>query len=155
MAEKTPGALNPAVFPPAELAAYIVAVHHGFLRRELPRLHAMSERVAQVHGGHTPSLVEMFRVFVGMETESSSPSVDACRPYRAHVSCTDSTWAFARILASAQAITFRAFSPPEIANSIVAIGGDWGQFWSPLNSAMLSTKFPTKFPTKASPLWYL
>jgi regulator of cell morphogenesis and NO signaling len=69
MAEKTPGALNPAVFPPAELAAYIVAVHHGFLRRELPRLHAMSERVAQVHGGHTPSLVEMFRVFVGMETE--------------------------------------------------------------------------------------
>jgi regulator of cell morphogenesis and NO signaling len=69
VAEKFSPALNPAIFPPAELAAYIVAIHHGFLRRELPRLHAMSERVAHVHGGHTPALVEMFHVFVGMETE--------------------------------------------------------------------------------------
>lgn len=60
---------NPAELPPAELAAYIVDTHHSFLRRELPRLHAMAERVAQVHGSHTPALVEMFRVFVGMEAE--------------------------------------------------------------------------------------
>lgn len=60
---------NPAELPPAELAAYIVETHHAFLWRELPRLFAMSERVAQVHGGHTPSLVELFDVFEGFQEE--------------------------------------------------------------------------------------
>lgn len=63
---------NPAGLPPPELATHIVETHHGFLRRELPRLHAMSERVAQVHGGHTPSLIEMFHVYTGMEAELAS-----------------------------------------------------------------------------------
>ncbi len=63
---------NPADLPPAELASYIVGTHHEFLRRELPRLHAMALRVAQVHGGHTPSLVELFEVFVGLEEELGS-----------------------------------------------------------------------------------
>ncbi len=72
LADKTAPAQNPAELPAHELAAYIVEVHHGFLRRELPRLHAMSERVAQVHGGHTPSLVEMFHVFTGLEAELAS-----------------------------------------------------------------------------------
>ena len=60
---------NPADLPIAELAGYIVETHHGYLYRELPRLHAMSERVAQVHGGHTPSLVEVFDVFCALEKE--------------------------------------------------------------------------------------
>jgi regulator of cell morphogenesis and NO signaling len=72
LSEKSAPAQNPAELPPHELAAYIVETHHGFLRRELPRLHPMSERVAHVHGGHTPSLVEMFHVFTGMEAELSS-----------------------------------------------------------------------------------
>lgn len=54
---------NPALLEPDRLSAYIVEKHHGYLRQELPRLHAMSQRVARVHGGHTPSLVEVFRVF--------------------------------------------------------------------------------------------
>ena len=70
--DKTAPTRNPAELPAHELAAYIVDVHHGFLRNELPRLHAMAQRVAQVHGGHTPSLVELFHVFVGMEEELSS-----------------------------------------------------------------------------------
>ena len=69
LADKTALAQNPAELSAPELADYIVEVHHGFLRRELPRLHAMSERVAQVHGGHTPSLVKMFHVFTGLEDE--------------------------------------------------------------------------------------
>lgn len=69
---KTDPIQNPAQLPPAELAKYIVETHHAFLRRELPRLHAMSERVAQVHGGHTPTLVEMARIFLGLEEELSS-----------------------------------------------------------------------------------
>lgn len=65
-------ARNPAELPPAELAEYIVRTHHAFLRRELPRLHAMSARVAQVHGGHTPSLIELFEVLQGLEEELAS-----------------------------------------------------------------------------------
>jgi len=63
---------NPARLAPAELIAYIVAKHHGFLRRELPRLHAMALRVAQVHGAHTPSLVEVHEVFTGLFQELDS-----------------------------------------------------------------------------------
>ncbi len=63
---------NPADLPPAELVGYIVEQHHGFLRSELPRLHAMAQRVAQVHGGHTSSLVEIFNVFVEAESELTS-----------------------------------------------------------------------------------
>jgi len=69
LADKAVAAQNPTELPPHELAAYIVETHHGFLRRELPRLHTMAERVARVHGGHTPSLVEMLNIFIGMEAE--------------------------------------------------------------------------------------
>ena len=69
LADKTTSAQSPAKLPPHELAAYIVATHHDYLRRELPRVHTMCERVSQVHGGHTPSLVEVFQVFGGMENE--------------------------------------------------------------------------------------
>lgn len=60
---------NPADLALPELADYIVKRHHGFLYNELPRLHAMAARVAQVHGDHTPSLIEVFNVFVQMEEE--------------------------------------------------------------------------------------
>lgn len=65
----SPAAENPAELPLPELTDYIVRTHHDFLRRELPRLGAMSVRVAQVHGGHTPSLVEMAEVFQGLYEE--------------------------------------------------------------------------------------
>jgi regulator of cell morphogenesis and NO signaling len=71
LADRVP-AQNPAELPPEQLAAYIVETHHGFLRSELPRLHALSERVAQVHGSHTPALVELFQVFTGLEAELAS-----------------------------------------------------------------------------------
>jgi len=60
---------NPADLPADELVKHIVEKHHGFLRRELPRLQAMAERVANVHGGHTPSLVEIFKVFTEIQDE--------------------------------------------------------------------------------------
>jgi regulator of cell morphogenesis and NO signaling len=72
LSDKSNSLENPANLPPHELAAYIIDTHHGFLRRELPRLHAMSERVAYVHGGHTPSLVELFQVFNGLAVELAS-----------------------------------------------------------------------------------
>lgn len=71
-AAKSESGRNPAQLPPAELAEYIVETHHAFLRRELPRLQAMSERVAHVHGGHTPSLIQMAEVFFELEDELTS-----------------------------------------------------------------------------------
>jgi regulator of cell morphogenesis and NO signaling len=61
----------PADLTPAALIAHIVEAHHEPLRRELPRLHAMTARVAQRHGGHTPSLIEVHHVFTTMATELS------------------------------------------------------------------------------------
>ena len=63
---------NPAELPPAELARYIVRTFHDPLRLELPRLRAMAQRVAHVHGGHTPSLRELLEVFLGLEAELTS-----------------------------------------------------------------------------------
>lgn len=60
---------NPAELPPVELMAHIVETHHAYLRSELPRLGAMAERVAKVHGGHTPTLVEVHEVFQRMSAE--------------------------------------------------------------------------------------
>lgn len=60
---------NPADLPPQDLADYIVATHHTYLRQELPRLHEMSARVARVHGDHTPQVQELFAVFQVMEEE--------------------------------------------------------------------------------------
>ena len=62
---------NPALLPPSELVEHIVDKHHRYLRDELPRIHAMAERVARVHGGHTPSLVGLFEVFHEMAEELS------------------------------------------------------------------------------------
>ena len=75
LADKAVPENNPADLAPEALADYIVKIHHGFLKRELPRLHAMSLRVANVHGGHTPSLIEMCNVFLGMEEELFSHMV--------------------------------------------------------------------------------
>lgn len=69
LAGPVPQTDNPATLPPPALITHIVEKHHGFLQRELPRLHAMAQRVAQRHGGHTPSLIEVFHVFDTMAVE--------------------------------------------------------------------------------------
>lgn len=63
---------NPATFPPALLAEYIEQTHHQFLKDELPRVGAMAARVAQVHGRHTPSLVEVNQIFIEMAEDMFS-----------------------------------------------------------------------------------
>jgi len=62
-------AFNPAELPPLELIDHIVTKHHGFLNDELPRLHAMAQRVAQVHGSHTPSLIQLHLIYEEMMVE--------------------------------------------------------------------------------------
>lgn len=60
---------NPASLPPADLADYINRRHHGYLKKELPRLFMMAQRVAQVHGSHNGSLIELFHVFSELDAE--------------------------------------------------------------------------------------
>jgi regulator of cell morphogenesis and NO signaling len=60
---------NPALLAPVELIRHVVDTHHAYLRQELPRLQAMAERVAKVHGGHTPTLIEVFHTYCGMADE--------------------------------------------------------------------------------------
>jgi regulator of cell morphogenesis and NO signaling len=54
------------------LVTYIVNTHHQYLKDEMPRLMAMAARVAQVHGGHTPSLMIVYEVYQGMVEEMNS-----------------------------------------------------------------------------------
>jgi regulator of cell morphogenesis and NO signaling len=48
---------------PAELAEVIVATHHAYLRRELPRLAGLVHKVAAQHGATHPELLELGSVF--------------------------------------------------------------------------------------------
>jgi len=45
-----------------ELTRHIEAEHHGYLRRELPRVQALADKVARVHGEGRPDLVTLSRV---------------------------------------------------------------------------------------------
>jgi regulator of cell morphogenesis and NO signaling len=55
-----------------ELADHIVAVHHSFLRQELPRLAAHVDQVASVHGERHPELREVREVFASLKEELES-----------------------------------------------------------------------------------
>ncbi|MEI6655989.1 MAG: iron-sulfur cluster repair di-iron protein [Verrucomicrobiota bacterium] len=72
LAEPADKLQNPAQLPLHELCAYIIETHHGYLRRELPRLRTMAQRVADVHGGHTPSLIEVASVCMTLADELAS-----------------------------------------------------------------------------------
>ena len=56
-AEAHPTSWADASFP--ELITHILDVHHAFLRRELPRLSSLADKVAAVHTGNHPELVEL------------------------------------------------------------------------------------------------
>lgn len=54
-----------------DLADHIEQTHHGYLKSELPRLDAMTKKVAAVHGGEDPRLEEIRQCFVGFANELS------------------------------------------------------------------------------------
>lgn len=60
----------------AALCDHIEAAHHGYLREELPRLDFMTRKVAAVHGGEEPRLVEIRRVFERFAPELMSHMAD-------------------------------------------------------------------------------
>ena len=52
-----------------ELANHIEATHHAYLREELPRLDAMTEKVARVHGDKDERLFQMRQAFIALKAE--------------------------------------------------------------------------------------
>ncbi|HSM93621.1 MAG TPA: iron-sulfur cluster repair di-iron protein [Anaeromyxobacteraceae bacterium] len=47
----------------AALVSRIIERHHGFLRRQLPAIAPLAEKVARVHGEHNPKLIEVAAAF--------------------------------------------------------------------------------------------
>jgi len=53
----------------SELAEHIVAKHHAYVRRELPRLTALIAKVNGVHGKNHPELAQIGRVWAEIDQE--------------------------------------------------------------------------------------
>lgn len=51
-----------STYGPAELVDHLEATHHAYLHDELPRLTALADKVAQVHGDRHPELLEVQRL---------------------------------------------------------------------------------------------
>lgn len=62
--------------PLAELCDHIVEAHHGFLRRELPRLSTLVEKVERAHAAQSPALREVRAVFEELRAELESHTED-------------------------------------------------------------------------------
>ena len=66
-----PAALAPRYedWSSAELCAHIVAVHHAYLRSEIPRILELFAHVAGKHGAEQPELIAAQNIFKRMSTE--------------------------------------------------------------------------------------
>ena len=52
-----------------ELVDHLLATHHAYLHRELPRLTALAAKVAEVHGAHHPELSEVRRACEALQAD--------------------------------------------------------------------------------------
>jgi regulator of cell morphogenesis and NO signaling len=55
--------------PLTDLCDHIVTVHHDHLRKELPRLDGLLEKVVRAHGDERPELAELRDIFVALRSE--------------------------------------------------------------------------------------
>jgi regulator of cell morphogenesis and NO signaling len=53
----------------AEIVAHVLVEHHAWLKENLPRISALTEKVARVHGSHTPSVVEIRETFEALRAD--------------------------------------------------------------------------------------
>lgn len=70
----TPDASTPRfhVWDLPTLVAYIVSNHHAYVRDVLPSIQAHTQKLASVHGGNHPELLEVAEVFDGVAAEMRS-----------------------------------------------------------------------------------
>ena len=57
------GEFDPAALSLSDLAQHIVETHHAYLRRELPRIDQLLQKVTAAHGQRYPEVWEVRRVF--------------------------------------------------------------------------------------------
>jgi len=53
----------------AEIVAHVLVEHHAWLKENLPRISALTEKVARVHGAHAPALVEIRFAFDALRAD--------------------------------------------------------------------------------------
>lgn len=58
-----------AALSPPELCDHVVAVHHAYLREELPRIAGLLDRVVHAHSKHDPRLVFVRSAFLDLRAE--------------------------------------------------------------------------------------
>jgi regulator of cell morphogenesis and NO signaling len=58
-----------AAMTASALADHVEATHHAYLRRELPRLTALIDKVAAAHGARHPELADLHGTFAGLRSE--------------------------------------------------------------------------------------
>ncbi|GMA41576.1 iron-sulfur cluster repair di-iron protein [Mobilicoccus caccae] len=58
-----------AAMAPADLARHIVESHHAYLWEEMPRVLALAEKVARVHGGRHPELADVEQLTTSLVAE--------------------------------------------------------------------------------------
>ncbi|MCG3146910.1 MAG: Iron-sulfur cluster repair protein YtfE [Verrucomicrobiae bacterium] len=66
------GGVDPSQMSLTELADHIVATHHAYLKMELPRLEAMTTKVARVHGDGDVRLPQVNQVLLGLQAAMTS-----------------------------------------------------------------------------------
>lgn len=71
-ADRAESRLDPGAMSLTDLADHIEREHHAWLRTELPRLDAMTERVLRVHGESEPRLADVRRAFIALRDELST-----------------------------------------------------------------------------------
>lgn len=62
---------DPAAMSMTELCDHIEATHHNYLRREMPRLEMLTQKVASRHAEHFPWTVEIAGVYAELRDELS------------------------------------------------------------------------------------
>ncbi|MBD3297131.1 MAG: iron-sulfur cluster repair di-iron protein [candidate division Zixibacteria bacterium] len=71
-ASHQPDPINPATMTLTELADHIESTHHAYLRSELPRLHALTRKVSEVHGGRDARLRNVHLTLCALADELTS-----------------------------------------------------------------------------------
>lgn len=56
----------------SELIEHIVSTHHAYLLRELPRLAALGEKIARVHGPRHPEVVKCHEILLSLQADLES-----------------------------------------------------------------------------------
>lgn len=64
ISDRQPVNADPRTLSTAELVTHIVSRHHDYLRKMLPFVDALAQKVARVHGKHEPKLVPLAALIV-------------------------------------------------------------------------------------------